>query len=135
MDQISLKHAISCSFAGIVDMEEMKGHVVYFLTPIGLVSGKPLSLAEIGEVNESNVSEFILSSVLKGAWKYVDDKMEKNQDLTRSPEDGFIILKDVCIRPMDLSSTSSTPVLVLFIDQIIGAFVGSASYQTSPAQG
>ena len=117
---ISLKSVICHGFADLLNSELLGDNKVVFLTPAGLVIGSPAT-KEISE-HETTLSAY--KGMLDGAIKIFDQELERSGN-SQAPHDGYILLKDVEIRPYGQGSTIRLEALVLFTGEIAGVFLAS----------
>lgn len=114
MDKASLKKLICKAMAVSTTIEGLDKNDVIFLTPIGMVMGKPVSKDEV----KKNVIFRVANDI------EVDYRDTNNLKGTALPNnDGYICLENVTVR--NLNSTYGLNSLILFYDQIIGVSLGS----------
>ncbi len=117
---ISLKSVICHGFAELLNSELLEDNRVVFLTPAGLVAGSPATK----EISEHETTLLAYKSMLDGARKIFDQEQERSGD-SQAPHDGYILLKDVEIRPYGHGSLIRLEALVLFTGEIAGVFLAS----------
>jgi hypothetical protein len=144
MKYISVKQRMSLGFASAANFDELAGSNVFFLTSMGIVSGKLLREGKEEGPNQENSKspEKITKEITKGLvngviGSFEEACLEEKEDFERPQKDGFLLLEDVKIfNGANISNESpsiTAPTLVLFIDQIAGIFVRPVSPPISPA--
>lgn len=124
MQNVSFKSILSGAFAMLPclkdhpDIGNPENRIACFLTPTGIVSGKLSSPPT--EKTEERDEEFSTLELLTHG--LVETSFEKT-DMPQKED--CIVLRDVQIRPLDLSSTIEIDCMVLFADQIVGVFAGN----------
>lgn len=107
----SLKKIMCTNYAVLSSLEKMKGNKVFFLTPLGIISGRYMS-------SEPDENKLCLATLTKGFFNSIpEDAREANGN------DGYILLEDVEVAHG--SSVSRFPELMIFFDQIIGVTFGA----------
>ena len=113
MPFVSLKGAICRILARAIDAKS--GHRVTFLTPAGLVSG--ICASEVDQISCAGIDESY-KELLAGARAILEKDLQESASQT--PDDGYILLKDVEIRPIGSLSGEKRERLILFVSQMTG---------------
>ena len=99
------------------------------MTPVGIVSGVPTELNAPDDLE--NVSAAVSKSILTQSIEFFEEELREKGE-HRAPHDGYILLKDATIQPMDGSPSVNAGAFVLFQGSVIGVFCGNAE-QAHPA--
>lgn len=117
---ISLKSLICKGFAHSVKSDALNDNKVAFLTPAGIVFGTP----EPKEIHINETTLFTYKTLLDEAVKVFEQVLECSEE-SQAPHDGYILLKDVEIRPYGQGTPIFLEALVLFTGEITGVFLAS----------
>ena len=118
---VSLKSAICNGFALSTKEEVFNANKVVFVTPAGFVEGSPVT-QEFQEISTQNLTLLAYKGLLDTITTSFKQELERNQD-SRAPHDGYILLKDVEIRPYVQETVIKLEALVLFTGDISGVFL------------
>ena len=116
MQFVSLKSAICRTLASAVGAES--GYRLSFLTPAGVVSG--VCASEVDQSPRSDGDESY-KELLSGAHAILNKGLQEGA--TQAPDDGYILLKDVTIRPIGTPFGEKKDRFILFINQTLGVYL------------
>lgn len=120
---ISLKSAVCRTFALATDEEVFNTNKVAFITPAGFVLGNPVT-QELEEIPMQDNVSFAYRAILNPVTEHFKQKLEHSENI-QAPHDGYILLKDVEIRPYGQGGSIYLEALVLFTSEITGVFLAS----------
>ena len=123
MNHSSLKKSLIIAMSCIPKVEGLEENNLILTTSAGIISGKVPSEQEIDDENS-------LCGVLYEICDNTKEEYLKNISSTDSEpviagNDGYIILKDVKIRPTSSDTITHMNFMVVFYDQIIGVTIGN----------
>lgn len=118
---MSLKSAICDGFALSTKEEVFSANKVVFVTPSGFVEGSPVT-QEFNEISTQDSTLLAYKGLLDTITTGFEQALERSGD-SRAPHDGYILLRDVEIRPYAQETVVKLEALVLFTGDISGVFL------------
>lgn len=118
MDHPSIKQHIIKSLAACMEMESLKDGSFYLLTSLGFIEGTP-------DFSKVEVSEGRLPAMQYALEQAMEYYQKQTGTTLPSDDDGYLLLKNVAIRPATGDVVYRLDNLVVFFDQIIGINIGT----------
>ncbi len=119
MDSL-FKETVCKAFGAALTDETLKEKRVHYLTPAGIVSGRVIfpHLETEPQDEKQHLEETTTKSIVNGARKSF---IEMSGTPSPLAHDGFLVLRDVTIRPLAPNGTVyNLKAFVLFTDQVVG---------------
>lgn len=128
MDSL-FKETVCKAFGAALTDETLKEKRVHYLTPAGIVSGRVIfpHLETEPQDEKQHLEETTTKSIVNGARKSF---IEMSGTPSPLAHDGFLVLRDVTIRPLFPSREAEQRLktFVLFTDQVIGVFLADEEW-------
>jgi hypothetical protein len=127
MNEMSLKKFLSLTMNTLQYLPETEKNRLFFLTPLGIISGEVSSEDDlpVKGVSRSSIesSAEITHKMLDMAPGFMERVQAQSPDTEFTPNE-FIVLKDVSITNIDQSQIRKIGCLVLFTEHVLGLFLG-----------
>ncbi len=122
------KETVCKAFGAAITDVALKGKHVRYLTPAGIVSGRVIfpNLETAPQDEKQHREETTTKSILDTA----RDSFSRIRGTSPLAHDGFLVLRDVTIRPLFPSREAEQRLktFVLFTDQVIGVFLADEEW-------